>query len=166
MHDTQSGAPYYAFTPLCGWFSSCSLTNNLDIDIVVNAHVLLLVLIVLLKFIIMLLVLIMLMHVFIIFVNFLKYHIVVHNVVTSAHHVTFLLYSWYYPTHALSYRLKFIGGRRWLVVSLWPKKLHFKYMFIFSQTCVTFCSLFICVDNMFGFVYVRIVSKLEHYFQP
>ncbi len=43
MSDTQSEPPYYAFTPSCGWFSSCSLTNNLDIGIVVNVHVLLLV---------------------------------------------------------------------------------------------------------------------------
>jgi hypothetical protein len=43
VRDTQNEPPYYAFTPLCGWFSSCSLTNNLDISIVANAHVLLLV---------------------------------------------------------------------------------------------------------------------------
>jgi hypothetical protein len=38
VHETQNGPPYYAFTPLCAWFSSCSLTNNLNIGIVASAH--------------------------------------------------------------------------------------------------------------------------------
>jgi hypothetical protein len=58
----------------------------------------------------------------------------------------------------------FIGGKGLVVTRFRQNKMHFMYVH-FSPKVVFFCSFFLlywrCVDNMFGFVYVGIISKLE-----